>query len=153
MSLNGSEPVMSNKMKSKNRTVEKEEDSIQHDQGSAEALKRVNEGPRRKYNTRAAKRLQEKQRLKRNDQLEEGKENTWQADESWQNEAKKYKESYPIFKRKMIREFGETFYYNGGSWHGKESRRYSPYHIRKSMRFLQSNMNSDDDDESDSDED
>lgn len=144
--------------KSKNRTVEEEKDFIQHDQpGSADALKIVkmaSEGPRRKYYTRAAKRLQEKRRLKRNDQLEEGKENTWRSEESWQNEAKKYKESYPVFKRKMVRAFGETFYYNGGSWHGEESRRYSRYHIRKSMRFLQSNMNSnDDDDEADSDED
>ena len=59
-----------------------------------------------------------------------------------------HKNTYSGFKRKIIKSYGETFYYNenaGPDWHGVESTRYCRYHIRKSMRFLQSNMDSDDD--------
>ena len=34
----------------------------------------------------------------------------------------------------------ERFFYRGGSWHGKESTRYRTHHIKKSMQFLESNM-------------
>lgn len=52
--------------------------------------------------------------------------------------------TYPRFKQRMIQSYGETFFYNenaGPEWQGVESTRYSRYHIRKSMRFLQENMN------------
>ena len=44
------------------------------------------------------------------------------------------------FKAGMVALFGEQFFYCGGSWHGQESARYSKFHIRKSMRFLEANM-------------
>ena len=44
------------------------------------------------------------------------------------------------FKALMVAQFGEGFFYRGGSWHGEESKRYSKYHIKKSMRFLEANM-------------
>ena len=44
------------------------------------------------------------------------------------------------FKALMVAQFGEEFFYRGGSWHGEESKRYSKYHIKKSMRFLEANM-------------
>lgn len=58
-----------------------------------------------------------------------------------------HKNTYSDFKRKIIKSYGEIFYYNenAGPWQGVASTRYSRYHIRKSMRFLQSNMGSDED--------
>ena len=44
------------------------------------------------------------------------------------------------FKALMVAQYGERFFYRGGSWHGDESTRYSKYHIKKSMRFLEANM-------------
>jgi len=44
------------------------------------------------------------------------------------------------FKARMVANFGEGFFYRGGSWHGEESRRYRTYHIKKAMQFLESNM-------------
>ena len=44
------------------------------------------------------------------------------------------------FKALMVAQFGEGFFYRGGSWHGEESKRYSKYYIKKSMRFLEANM-------------
>ena len=44
------------------------------------------------------------------------------------------------FKTRMVANFGERFFYRGGSWHGKESTRYRTYHIKKAMQFLESNM-------------
>ena len=59
--------------------------------------------------------------------------------------AKLYRSNtYPRFKRRVTQSFGETFFYNknaGPEWQGVESTRYSRYHISKSMRFLQENMN------------
>ena len=44
------------------------------------------------------------------------------------------------FKARMVANFGERFFYRGGSWHGEESTRYRTYHIKKAMQFLESNM-------------
>ncbi|XP_068715022.1 uncharacterized protein [Montipora foliosa] len=60
------------------------------------------------------------------------------------------KNTYPNFKRRMVKSYAETFFYNenaGPEWRGFESRRYSRYHIRKSMRFLEANMKCDHDEE------
>lgn len=121
--------------------MEEKENSTWQDENSAEALEKVSE--RRVYYTRSAKRREEARQLKRSNQNDE--EDMWRAEQpkAWQMEAKKYKNTYPDFKRKMINSFGETFFYNGGSWHGELSSRYRHYHIRKSMHFLQSNMKSD----------
>ena len=53
----------------------------------------------------------------------------------------KYCQSTHIqFKARMVANYGERFFYRGGSWHGKESTRYRTYHIKKAMQFLESNM-------------
>ena len=44
------------------------------------------------------------------------------------------------FKARMVANYGERFFYRGGSWHGKESTSYRTHHIKKSMQFLESNM-------------
>ena len=41
---------------------------------------------------------------------------------------------------RMVANYGEGFFYRGGSWHGKVSTRYRTHHIKKSMQFLESNM-------------
>ena len=59
-----------------------------------------------------------------------------------------HKKSYAMLKRRIIRLYGETFHYNktaGRKWRGIESTRYNRYHIRKSMRFLEANMENDED--------
>lgn len=126
--LDGSKWIMSGESKNcKTSRVEEKENSTQQDQ-STETSKRVSERRRRKYYPREAKKLEE--------EICETKHSC-----IWEEEAKKHKESFPQFKRRMIKFFGETFFYKGGSWHGEESRRYRHYHIRKAMRFLQENMN------------
>ena len=53
----------------------------------------------------------------------------------------KYCQSTHIqFKARMVANYGERFFYRGGSWHGKESTRYRTHHIKRSMQFLESNM-------------
>lgn len=96
----------------------------------------VSERRKSKYNTRAAtkKSLDRKRKPPRN----------VESKQSSERRAKTYKETFQSFKRKMIQAYGEEFYYNGGSWHGQESRRYRHYHIRKTMHFLKENMNSSD---------
>lgn len=96
---------------------------------------KLSERRKRKYNTRAAtkKSLDRKRKPPRHMESKQS---------SNQRRAKMHKETFQIFKRKMIHAYGEEFHYNGGSWHGQESRRYKHYHIRKSMHFLTENMNS-----------
>ena len=53
---------------------------------------------------------------------------------------KYYQDTHGQFKARMVAQFGERFFYRGGSWDGEESKRYSKYHIKKSMRFLEANM-------------
>ena len=138
---------MSDKSKNrKTRRVEGKENSTQQDQSAD-----VGEWRRRKHYTRAAKKLEKeicetpKQPSEEEATIKHGKgilkSNLKQSSE---REAKIYKETFPSFKRKMVEQYGETFYYNGGSWHGEESRRYRHYHIRKSMHFLTENMNNSD---------
>ena len=120
---------------------------------STEVSKRVGELRRRKYYTRAFKKLEEeicerKQSCIREEEaIKKHREGILKSKHSAAVEAKIYKQTFPSFKRKMVEAYGETFYYNGGSWRGEESRRYRHYHIRKSMRFLNENMNNDSDDE------
>lgn len=119
--------------------VEEKENSSQQDRSTE-----VSE--RSKYFTRAAKKLEEdspKQSLAEEATKKHGN-GILKSKQSSQREAKKYKETFRSFKRKMVEAYGEDFYYKGGSWHGEESRRYRHYHIRKSMRFLTENMNSSD---------
>ena len=126
-----------------NREEEKE-NSTQQDQ-STEASKRVGELRRRKYYTRATKTLQE-EICERQQSTKKHREDILKSKNTSKMEAKKYKQTFPCFKEKMLKLYGETFYYNtnGGPWHGEMSRRYQ-YHIGKSMRFLNENMNNSDD--------
>ena len=124
--------------------VEEKENSSQQDRSSE-----VSEPS--KYFTRAAKKLEEdsiyetpKQSLAEEATKKHGN-GILKSKQSSEGEAKKYKETFPSFKRKVVQAYGEEFYYKGGSWHGKMSRRYQSHHIRKSMRFLNENMNSSDD--------
>ena len=129
--------------------VEEKENSTQQGR-STEASQRVSEPGRPKYNTRAAKKLEEgicerKQHcIREEDETKKHRDDILKSKHSSDVEVKIYKQTFSSFKRKMVEAYGETFYYNGGSWHGEESRRYQHYHIRKSMRFLNENMNSDD---------
>lgn len=123
--------------------VEEKEDSSQQDRSTEVS-------DQSKYFTRAAKKLEEdsiyktpKQSLAEEATKKHGS-GILKSKQSSDREAKKYKETFPSFKRKMVKAYAEEFYYNGGSWHGEESRRYRHYHIRKSMRFLNENMNSND---------
>ena len=100
----------------------------------------VNERRKSKYYTRAAK----KQSLEEEATKKRKRPRILKSKQSSEKRAKMYKKTFPSFKRKMIHAYGEEFYYNGGSWHGQESRRYRHYHIRKSMHFLNENMNSSD---------
>lgn len=97
---------------------------------------KVSERRKSKYFTRGATKQSLDGKRKRPRNME--------SKQSSERRAKTYKETFQSFKRKMIQEYGEEFYYNGGSWHGQESRRYRLYHIRKSMHFLTENMNSSD---------
>jgi len=137
--------MMSDKSKNyKTRRVEDKENYAEQDQ-STEVSRR------RKYYTRATKKLEEeigetKQSCIQEE--EETKKHQWnilKSKHSSKMEAKIYKRTFPCFKRKMVQAYVEEFYYNGGSWHGEESRRYRHYHIRKSMQFLTENMNNSDD--------
>ena len=135
--------------KNLNTSSEEEKENAPQDL-STEASKRVGELPRRKYYTRAAKKLEEEvcERLQsciREEEAATKKLREGNLKSNNEMEAKTYKQTFPVFKRKMIEAYGETFYYNGGSWHGEESRRYRHYHIRKSMRFLNENMDNSDD--------
>ena len=135
--------------KNLNTNSEEEIENAQPEQ-SIEASKRVGELRRRKYYTRAAKKLEEEvcERLQsciREEEAATKKLREGNLKSNNEMEAKTYKQTFPVFKRKMIEAYGETFYYNGGSWHGEESRRYRHYHIRKSMRFLNENMDNSDD--------
>lgn len=136
--------------KNLNTNSEEEIENAQPEQ-SIEASKRVGELRRRKYYTRAAKKLEEEvfERLQSCEETStKTKKHRYREDilkSKNEMEAKTYKQTFPVFKRKMIEAYGEIFYYNGGSWHGEESRRYRHYHIRKSMRFLKENMNNSDD--------
>ena len=143
---------MTGHWKNLNSRSTEDKENAKQDQ-STEASKRVNELRRRKYHTRAAKKLVEeicgrKQScIREEDEAKKHREDILKSKHSSDMEAKIYKQTFPSFKRKMVEAYGETFYYNGGSWHGEESRRYRHYHIRKSMRFLNENMNNDSDDE------
>ena len=126
---------------SKTRVEEKE---ISQQDGSTEVSERS------KYFTRAAKKLEEhsiyetpKQSLAE-EAPKKPRNGILKSKQSSEREAKKYKETFRSFKRKMVEAYGEHFHYKGGSWHGEESRRYRHHHIRKSMRFLTENMNSSD---------
>ena len=108
---------------------------------------------RSKYFTRAAKKLEEhsiyetpKQSLAE-EATKKPRNGILKSKQSSEREAKKYKETFRTFKRKMVEAYGEHFHYKGGSWHGEESRRYRHHHIRKSMRFLNMNMNMNSSDE------
>lgn len=116
--INESKPIMSDKSSQQDRST------------------KVSERRKSEYYTRAAtkKSLDRKRKPPRN----------VESKQSSERRAKMYKETFRNFKRKIIQEYGEEFYYNGGSWHGQESRRYRHYHIRKSMHFLTENMNSSD---------
>ena len=123
--------------------VEEKENSSQQDRSTE-----VSEPS--KYFTRAAKKLEEhsiyetpKQFLAE-EATKKPRNGILKSKQSSEREAKKYKETFRSFKRKMVEAYGEEFHYKGGSWHGEESRRYRHHHIRKSMRFLTENMNSSD---------
>lgn len=134
--------------KTSTRTVKKRSKTHSKINPSIEASKRVGELRGRKYYTRAAKKLEEEvfERLQSCEEEAATKKHRYREDIlKSKNDAKTYKQTFPVFKRKMIEAYGEIFYYNGGSWHGEESRRYRHYHIRKSMRFLKENMNNSDD--------
>lgn len=124
--------------------MEEKENSSQQDRSTE-----VSERHNRKYNTRAAKKLEEqiyqtpKQSFEEEATKKHGK-GILKSKESSERGAKKDRETFRSFKRKMVEAYAEGFYYKGGSWHGKESRRYRHGHIRKSMRFLNANMNSND---------
>ena len=139
---------MTGHSKNLNTNSEEEKENAQQDQ-CTEASKRVGELQRRKYYTRAAKKLEEKERkqfcIREEEAPKKHQEDILKSRHSSDVEAKLYKLTFPSFKRKMVEAYGETFYYNGGSWHGEESRRYRRYHIRKSMRFLNENMDNSDD--------
>ena len=139
--------VMTGHSKNLNSISTEEKENAKQDQ-STEASKRVGELRRRKYHTRAAKKLEEEICGRKQsciwEEDETKKHRVLKSKHSSDVEAKMYKQTFPSFKRKMVEAYGETFYYNGGSWHGEESRRYRHYHIRKSMQFLNENMNSDD---------
>lgn len=138
--------VMSGR-KAKNCALEEEGGCTQQDQRAADtdALKRVS-GLRKIYYTRAVKRREKERRLKKQsqDEGEEDEQNTRRAGHSRQNaEAKEYKKSYAAFSREIFKIFGKIFYYNCEPWHCEVSSRYSRYRRQKSMRFLKSNMDSD----------
>ena len=134
-----------------NRVEEKEDSTQQHQ--STDASKRVSERRKRKYYTRAAKKLEEvsgttkcscsweEEAAKKH---QRDRENILKPKHSEAKTYKLYKKTFPDFKRRMIQSYGEEFYYNGGSWHGEKSKRYRHHHLRKSMRFLQENRESDD---------
>lgn len=124
--------------------VEEKENSTQQDQ-STEASKRVGEARRRKYYTRATKKLED-EICERQQSTKKHREDILKSKNSSKMEAKMYKQTFPSFKEKMVKLYGETFFYNtnGGLWHGEMSRRYKHYHIRKSMRFLNENMKNSD---------
>lgn len=134
---------------SQNCSLEEDEGFIQQEQRAAEtgALNRMSDRRKRVFYPRAVKRREEERLLRRHSQGEGEvyEENIGRERRYWQKEAKIYKKTFPSFKKKIILAYGETFYYNGGSWHGEESRRYCRYHIRKSMDFLKSNMDTDED--------
>lgn len=100
----------------------------------------VSERRKSKYYLRAAK----KQSLEEEATKKHGS-GILKSKQSSERRAKMYKETFPIFKSKMIQAYGEEFHYKGGSWHGVKSKHYRHYHIRKSMGFLSKNMNSSDD--------
>lgn len=143
---------MTSHSKSLDSISAEDKENAKQDQ-STEASKRVGELRRRKYHTRAAKKLMEeicgrKQScIREEDETKKHREDILKSKHSSDVEAKIYKQTFPSFRRKMVEVYGETFYYNGGSWHGEESRRYRHYHIRKSMQFLNENMNNDSEDE------
>jgi len=134
--------MMSDKSKNcKIRRVEDKENSVQQDQSTE-----VRELCRRKYYTRAAKKLEEKDSCIREvEGAKKRREEILKSKHSSEKEAEIYKKTFPRFKRKMIELYGVTFFYNGGSWHGEMSTRYRHSHLRKSMRFLKENMKNSDD--------
>lgn len=149
--------IRSSKNLNTNRVEEKIVSTQQDQSTDREASTRVGLRLERKYYTRAAKKLQEEIcETKCSCTWEEEAAKKYQRDQedilktkhsSPEKEAKLYvlyKKTFPNFKRRMIESYGEVFFYNGGSWHGEMSTRYRHYHIRKSMRFLQENMKSDD---------
>ena len=119
--------------------VEKDKEPLQQDETAITTLRQRNNNVELR---RSSARLKRKQGNGVKRVLEAMNGANKEEDKLWQC----HKNTYAGFKRKIIKSYGETFYYNenaGPDWHGVASTRYSRYHIRKSMRFLQSNMDSD----------
>ena len=138
------------KVKTYTRVEEREEDNMKYrNQQDPKITKGRRERIKRKSDTQSAQKQGIKERPRRElksdecgyirDKLhKQGVENyhTKRLERDFQH----VKATNKAFKARMIKLFGKTFFYKGGSWHGVESRRYRVYNISKSMRFLQSNM-------------